>query len=110
MRYYVEVFNKGDDSLEGYIKTNLTPEQVAHVFGQHPVGCYELCSTTAERLRLEGLDFKSKDYILSAIREYVNEVYEHEGETLYPPPLFLPDSFNANLVRPKPRSLSEPDQ
>ena len=101
MHYYIEVFHKQDETLDGYLKINIAPDRVAQVFGAHPVGCFELCPATAKQLKLSQLDFENNDYVLTAVREYVDETYEYEGEKLHPPPMFLPDHFGADPVRPK---------
>lgn len=99
MKYYIEVFKKGEESLDGYIETNLTPEQIVELYDDHPVGVFELTSEIAEWFEIYGLDFENKDYIVTAVREFVNETYEWNGEKLYPPPMFLPDHFNTIPVR-----------
>lgn len=100
MRYYIEVFAKDDASLDGCLETDLKPEQVAEAFGEHPVGIFELTPEMARRFELQGLDFQAKDFFLTAAREFEGEGYEHDGENLYPPPMFLPEIFNADPVRP----------
>lgn len=101
MRFYVEIFSKNNEELDGYIQTDLTPEIVAEVYDEHPVGTFELDAEIASRLGIQHLDFDTKDYFLTAAREVVDEHYEYQGEILYPPPMFLPDVLNANPVRPK---------
>jgi len=100
MRYYIEVFPKDDESLSGYIETELKPEQVAEAYGGHPVGVFELTPKVARRFGLEGLDFEAKNFFLTAARDFAGEGYTHDGQKLYTPPIFLPETFNADPVRP----------
>jgi hypothetical protein len=100
MRFYIEIFTKSDEALEGYMETSITPEQVAESYVEHPVGTFELEPSMAEHFGFQGLDFEKNDYFLTACREHVDEVYEHDGVSLYPPPMFLPDIFNSDPVRP----------
>ena len=100
MRHYIEVFNKEDEEFLGYIKTDLTPLQVAEVFNEHPAEAFELTPETAKTLGVEDLDFEAKEYFIVGAREFENETYEWGGEKLYPPPLFLPDVFNSVPAKP----------
>ena len=100
MRFYVDIFLKNDESLDGYIETDLTPEQVSKAYGEHPVGVFCLTAEMANHFGLKNLNFETKDYFVTAAREYIDETYEYQGEKLYPPPLFLPDNFNTDPVRP----------
>lgn len=99
MKFYVEIFNKDDELMDGYIKTDVTPEQVIEVTGGHPVSYFELSKELADRLEIKDLDFDTKDYFLTAAREFPDEAYEYLGEKLYPPPMFLPDCFNSEPIR-----------
>jgi hypothetical protein len=101
MKFYIEIFSKSDEALDAYIATNLTPEQVAEAYDEHPAGVFELTPEMADHFGLQSLDFESKDYFLTAAREHVDEAYEYRGEKFYPPPMFLPDIFDANPVRPR---------
>lgn len=101
MRFYVEIFSKEEEALDGYILTDLTPQQVAEAYGEHPVGVFELTPEMASRFGLQSLDFLANDYFLTAAREIVDEVYDYQGQKLYPPPIFLPDNFNSDPLRPK---------
>lgn len=94
MRYYIEKFN--GDEFAGYYRTYVTPEQVIELFDTHPVGNWELTPDIASELNINW----HPDSFLVAVREYPGEAYEYEGEVLYPPPLFLPDSFNSVPAEP----------
>lgn len=101
MKFYVELFDKQDETLQRYIKTTVVPEQIVQIYGEHPVGgSFELTEEIAQRLGCD-LDFANYDCYITACRDYVGEGYEYNGEVLYPPPMFLPESFNALPVKPK---------
>jgi hypothetical protein len=101
MKYYIEIFSDDSDELIRYQETTVTPEMVIEVYEDHPVGMFDLEKWQAEKLNLQGLDFEKYEHYLVSAREYPEETYEYEGEVLYPPPLFLPDSFNSDPVKPK---------
>lgn len=102
MKFCIEVFRKDGDTMDAYIETDVTPEKVIEVYDDHPVGgAFQLLPEHAAKFGFTDLNFEENDYFLEAVCEFYNETYEYKGVKLYPPPLFLPDCFNAQPVRSK---------